>query len=194
MTVVRVDPKSVQDYGRKAQNIFETMHGELVALVNEVVAVRFFGPNAVSFKTDCGRVAADFANKLSADMGAMADAVRTSTSNIASSLGGAPITIQIESKAITPPSPETVDYVDVDTSALEGLIPTVTGKFTSLRSGLKDNLGRLQASDWEGQAKIAAVDAVQGFTNSAQAKCDQAEQSITKYITGQIEAVTSADK
>ena len=194
MTVVRVDPKSVQDYGRQAQGIFDTMHGELVALVNEVVAVRFFGPNAVSFKTDCGRVAADFANKLNADMGAMADAVRTSTSNIAASLGGTPVTIQIESKAITPPSPETVDYVDVDTGALEGLIPVVTGKFTSLRSGLKDNLGKLQATDWEGNAKIAAVESVQGFTSSAQAKCDQAEQSITKYIQGQIEAVTSADK
>jgi hypothetical protein len=194
MTVVRVDPTSVQDYGRNAQGIFETMHGELVALVNEVVAVRFFGPNAVSFKTDCGRVAADFANKLSVDMGAMADAVRTSTSNIAASLGGSPLTIQIDAKAITPPTPQTVDYVDVDTSALEGLIPAVGNKFTSLRSGLKDNLGKLQATDWDGQAKIAAVDAVSGFTNSAQAKCDQAEQSITKYITGQIEAVTAADK
>jgi hypothetical protein len=93
-----------------------------------------------------------------------------------------------------PPTPETVDYVDVDTGALEGLIPIVTGKFTALRSGLKDNLGKLQATDWEGQAKIAAVDAVSGFTNSAQAKCDEAEQSITKYIQSQIEAVTSADK
>ena len=81
------------------------MHGELVSLVNDVVAVRFFGPNAVAFKTDCGKVAADFANKLNADMGAMADAVRTSTSNIAASLGGSPITIQLDSKAITPAEP-----------------------------------------------------------------------------------------
>jgi len=194
MTVVRVDPQSVRSYGTQAQGIFDTMHGELVALVNDVVAVRFFGPNAVSFKTDCGRVAADFANKLNADMGAMADAVRTSTSNIAASLGGSPITIQLDSKAITPPSPETVDYVDVDTAALESLIPVVTGKFTALRSGLQDNFGRLQATDWEGNAKIAAVDAVQGFTTSAKAKCDAAEQSVTSYIQRQIEAVTSADR
>ena len=115
MTVIRVDPASVRGYGTQAQGIFDTMHGELVALVNDVVAVRFFGPNAVAFKTDSGKVAADFANKLNTDMGAMADAVRTSTSNIAASLGGSAITIQIDSKAITPPSPETVDYVDVDT-------------------------------------------------------------------------------
>jgi len=194
MTVIRVDPQSVRDYGRQAQGIFDTMHGELVTLVNDVVAVRFFGPNAVAFKTDCGKVAADFANKLNADMGAMADAVRTSTSNIAASLGGAPITIQLDSKAITPPTPETVDYVDVDTSALESLIPVVAQHFTGLRNGLKDNLSRLQGTDWEGNAKIAAVDAVSGFTTSAQAKCDTAEQSVTNYIRNQIEAVTTADR
>ncbi len=194
MTVIRVDPASVRGYGTQAQGIFDTMHGELVALVNDVVAVRFFGPNAVAFKTDSGKVAADFANKLNTDMGAMADAVRTSTSNIAASLGGSAITIQIDSKAITPPSPETVDYVDVDTSALESLIPVVTRHFTGLRNGLKDNLSRLQATDWEGNAKTAAVESVSGFTTSAQAKCDAAEQSITNYITKQIEAVTSADR
>jgi hypothetical protein len=194
MTVIRVDPASVRAYGTQAQGIFETMHGELVALVNDVVAVRFFGPNAVAFKTDSGKVAADFANKLNTDMGAMADAVRTSTSNIAASLGGTAITIQIDSKAITPPTPETVDYVDVDTSALESLIPVVNRHFTALRTGLKDNLSRLQATDWEGNAKTAAVESVAGFTTSAQAKVDSAEQSITNYITKQIEAVTSADK
>lgn len=194
MTVIRVDPASVRGYGTQAQGIFDTMHGELVQLVNNVVAVRFFGPNAVAFKTDCGTVAADFANKLNADMGAMADAVRTSTSNIAASLGGTPITIQLDSKAITPPSPETVDFVDVDTGALEALIPVVTGHFSALREGLKDNLARLQATDWEGNAKIAAVDAVTGFTTSAQAKCDGAEQSVTGYIQRQIEAVTAADR
>jgi len=166
----------------------------ILSLTVTIVAVRFFGPNAVAFKTDSGKVAADFANKLNTDMGAMADAVRTSTSNIAASLGGSAITIQIDSKAITQPSPETVDYVDVDTSALESLIPVVTRHFTGLRNGLKDNLSRLQATDWEGNAKTAAVESVAGFTTSAQAKCDAAEQSITNYITKQIEAVTSADR
>jgi hypothetical protein len=194
MTVIRVDPASVRAYGTQAQGIFDNMHAELVTLVNDVVAVRFFGPNAVAFKTDAGKVAADFANKLNLDMGAMADAVRTSTSNIAASLGGAPVTIQLDSKTITPPSPETVDYVDVDTSALESLVPVVTNHFTVLRNGLKDNMGKLQATDWEGNAKTAAVDAVQGFTTAAQAKCDAAEQSITNYITKQIEAVTTADR
>ncbi len=46
--------------------IFDAMHGSLVALVNQVVAVRYFGPNAFTFKTEVGRLAADFANRLHA--------------------------------------------------------------------------------------------------------------------------------
>lgn len=193
MTVIRVNPESVRSYGTQAQTVFESMHTALVTLVNDVVAVRYFGPNAVAFKTECGRVAADFATKLHADMGAMADAVRASTSNIAASLGGAPISIQIDARPITPPTPAAVDYVDVDTSALEGSIPTVTGQFDSLRSLLGDHLAKLQGTDWEGNAKLAAVDAVSGFTASATTKCDSAQESITSYIRGQIDSVTAAD-
>jgi len=194
MTLIRVDPESVRGYGREAQNIFEQMHEALVSLVNEVVAVRYFGPNAVAFKTECGRMAADFANRLHADMGAMADAVRSSTSNIAASLGGEAIVIQLDPRPISPPTPETVAYVDVDTAALEGMIPVVNRQFSSLRQGLTSNVQRLQATDWEGNAKLAAVDAVQGFTTSAQQKCDSTEQTLTKFVTEQVNSVTQADR
>ena len=68
-------------------------------------------------------------------------------------------------------------------------MPVVTRHFSSLRQGLASNLQRLQSTDWEGNAKLAAVDAVQGFTNSAQQKCDSAEQTLTKYITDQVNSV-----
>lgn len=193
MTVIRVNPESVRSYGASAQGIFDSMRTSLNSLVNDVVGVRYFGPNAVEFKSECGRVAADFANKLNADMGAMADAIRTSTTNIAASLGGAPVTIQVNGSAITPPVPATVDYVDVDTQALSDSVPVVTGHFSSLREQLSANLSKLQATDWEGNAKIAAVDAVSTFTTAAQAKCTEAETSITGYINAQVESVTAAD-
>lgn len=194
MTLIRVNPESVRGYGREAQNVFEAMHQSLVQLVNDVVAVRFFGPNAVAFKTECGRVATEFATKLHTDMGAMSDAVRQSTSNIAASLGGAPIVITLESRPITPPTPATVDYVDVDTAALEGVMPVATSHFANLRQGLTTNLERLGATDWEGTAKINAVDAVQGFTTSAKGKCDTTEQALTDYIERQVESVLAADR
>lgn len=194
MTLIRVNPESVRSYGRQAQAAFESMHQSLVELVDEVVAVRYFGPNAVHFKTECGRMSADFANRLHLDMGAMADAVRQSTSNIAASLGGQPIHIQIDNRPITPPAPQTVDYVDVDTAALESMVPVVGRRFAQLRQGLSTNFQRLQATDWEGNAKLAAIDAVGGFTTSAHAKCDEAEQALSAYITHQVQSVVAADR
>lgn len=194
MTLIRVNPESVQRYGREAQQIFDSMHQALVGLVDESVAVRYFGPNAVAFKTECGRLAADFANRLHTDIAAMADAVRTSTSNIAASLGGTPISISVDARPIVPPTPPTVDYVDVDTSALEGLIPQVGNRFSALRDSLTEHLSRLQATDWEGNAKLAAIDAVSSFTASARGKCDEAEQSIATYVRSQLQSVVAADR
>src|SRR5690606_22796648 len=116
VTVIRVNPQSVQAYGTDAQQRFELIRAQLVSLVDAVVGVRFYGPNAVDFKTKAGQLAADFANQLNRGMGATADAIKASTSAIAASLGGAPVVIAVNGQPITPPAVETVDYVDVDTS------------------------------------------------------------------------------
>ena len=194
MTLIRVNPASVLQYGREAQAAFEQMHQSLVDLVGEVVAVRYFGPNAVAFKTECGRLAADFAGRLHLDMAAMADAVRRSTSNIATSLGGQPIHLGVDARPIQPPLPEVVDFVDVDTTALEALLPVVARRFGDLRQHLTTNFQRLQATDWEGNAKLAAVDAVGGFTTSARQTCDVAEQSLCDVVRRQVQAVVAADR
>ena len=194
MTLIRVNPESVRSYGVQAQVTFDELTTSLEQLTRDVVAVRYFGPNAVAFKQECGRLAADFGNRLHLDMAAMADAVRRSTSNIAASLGGAPITITMANRMITPPTPAAVDYVDVDTDALDALVPVVAAHFTSIREGLSGSFSRLQQTDWEGNAKLAAVDAVGGFTTSARHSCDQAEQSLTAYIRSQIQSVVAADR
>jgi hypothetical protein len=194
MSVIRVNPESVRGYGRDAEGVFGEMYTSLTKLVNEVVDVHYFGPNAVKFKTDCGQIAASFAASLNKDISAMADAVRQSTSNIAASLGGAAIDISIANKVITPPTPTTVDYVDVDTSALTALTTTVTSRFNELNAGLEKNLSRLQATDWVGNAKEQAVSMVSGYTNSAKAKCTEAQTQINNYITSQVNAATAADK
>lgn len=193
MTLIRVNPASVQQYGRDAQAAFEQMHRSLVDLVGEVVSVRYYGPNAVAFKSECGRMAADFAGRLHLDMAAMADAVRRSTSNIATALGGQPLHLSVDPRPIVPPAPEVVDHVDVDTAALEAIVPVVARRFGELRQQLTDHFGRLQATDWEGNAKLAAVDAVGGFTTSARQTCDLAEQSLADYIRRQVDAVLAAD-
>jgi hypothetical protein len=194
MTVVRVNPASVRQYGNSAETTFGEIRTELVNLVNQVTQVRYFGPNAVSFKTHSGQLASEFANKLNQDIAAISHAVKASTSAIANSLGGEPITIDVNVSPITPPGVESVDYVDVDTSALESLTGTVNGHFSRVSTLFDQHLQKLVGTDWEGNAKVQATTAVQGFTSKAKTHAEQAQQSLTKYINGQLQAVTAADK
>ena len=195
MTIVRVEPGSVRAYASSAQQQFEGIHGELTALVNDAVGVHYQGPNAVSFKTKAGQMAVEFANSVSKDLGQIADSVRASTSNIAGSLGGAPISIQVSGKPITAPTPAAGDgSVDVNTEGLEGLIPNVQRHFATIRTTFDSHLSSLKGTDWTGNAKDTAVTSVSGFTNSAKSKADTAEQAIVKYIQTQITDVRNADR
>jgi hypothetical protein len=194
MTLIRVEPESIRRYGHTAQATFDDMHGSLVGLVHQVVAVRYFGPNAFTFKSEVGRLAAEFANRLHLDMQAMAEAVRISTTNIAAALGGSPISIRLDPRPITPPAPAVVDFVDVDTAALEALIPVVVDRFEALRHGLAANTSQLQATDWQGNAKRSVVDAVSRVSASARGRCDSAEAAITSFIHRQLESVLAADR
>ncbi len=193
MTLIRVNPESVRSYGAQAQTEFEGISTSLTRLTNDVVGVRYFGPNAVAFKTECGRLAVDFGRRLHTSMAQMSDAVRRSTSNIAASLGGQPIVIQLDDHAITAPTPQVVDYVDVDTAALEAVMPVVGSHFTAIRSHLDRNSAALQATDWLGNAKESAVGAVTQLTAAARANCDEAEQSLTAFIQRQVDSVLLAD-
>lgn len=194
MTVVRVNPQSVREYGTDAQAKFDAIRTELVGLVNAVTEVRYFGPNAVDFKTKSGQIAADFANKVNQDLGAIADAVRVSTSNIAASLGGAPVSISVNGTTISPPAVATVDYVDVDTSALDALKSTVDRHFSSINALFDGHLQKLNGTDWTGNAREQAIGAVRTFTNAAKSKSSEAQQSLTTYITKQVQSVVTADK
>jgi hypothetical protein len=138
-------------------------------------------------------MAEEFGRSLHRSMGAMADAVRVSTSNIAASLGGAPVDIHLVDKAVVAPAPSVVDYVDVDTSALEALLPVVDGHFTSIRDALQRHLDALRRTDWEGNAKLNAVTRVQSLTSNAAAAGDEARVGLTSFIRDQIDRVVLAD-
>ena len=194
MTVIRVDPTSVQQYGREAQATFDQIHRALSDLVRDVVTVRYAGPNALAFKTNCGRLAVDFAGRLHVDLTAIADAVRSSTSNIVTALGGQPIHLQVDARPIVPPTPETVEFVDVDTSALDALVPVVARCFGELRTHLATHLERLRSTDWEGRATSMVVEQVAGATDSARSSCDTAEQSLSEFIRQQVRTVELADR
>jgi uncharacterized protein YukE len=195
IVTIRVNPDSIRTYANQAQQQFETVHGELVALVNDAVNVHYFGPNAADFKNHCGEMASDFGRKLSQDLGKIADAVRTSTTAIATSLGGVPISISVNGATIPIPQVSAGDgSVEVEVSALEQLKPVVNGHITAIAAQMDAHLTNLQNTDWTGQAKDSAVDAVRGFTTSAKSLVTETGQSINSYIDKQISMVVKSDR
>ena len=129
-------------------------------------------------------------------MQAMAEAVRTSTTNIAAALGGSPISIRLDPRPITPPAPAAVDFVDVDTAALEALVPVVVDRFESLRQGL--TLERHASSrPPTGRATPSAlvVEAVARVHRlRARPLRHGRRQSITSFVRSQLESVLAADR
>lgn len=194
MTVIRVNPQSVRNYGTSAQSCFDEMRDALVQAVDQVATVHYFGPNATSFKQQSGALAASFANQLSQSMQSMASAVQASTSSIASSLGGAPVSIAVQTTQITPPDVATVDYVDLDTSALEALKPQIAARFSALQAGLDRNLAALSGTDWTGNAKDTAVQQVKAYTTKSKQSCDEAQRSLQQFIDNQLSSAIAADR
>lgn len=193
-TQIRVEPTSVTGYGKTAQGNFDTIASTLNMLVDDCVNVHYFGGNAVKFKNQAGQMAADFGNAMSRDMGACADAIRQSTSNIAASLGGQPISIEVSNKPVKVGTPAADDGTsDVKTDALDTLIGTVTSRFEAIRTEISSHQSALGATDWMGDAKDNAVTAVGTFSTSATTKSNGAQEALTKFIHGQIESVHSAD-
>jgi hypothetical protein len=194
-SVIRVNPDSVRQYASAATERFGHSRTELEGLVRAAVEVRYFGPNAVEFKTRCGQMAAEYSTKLLADLTQIAEAVRGSTSAIASSLGGVPLVLSVDGSPVAaPPVPPADGTFDVDVSALEALKPVVTRHLGAVRQALTDHLTSLRATDWEGTAKAGAVDVVTTFTNQAQAKATEAETALASFIDAQISSVLAADR
>jgi ABC-type transporter Mla subunit MlaD len=195
MTVIRVNPESVRGYSVQAQGLFDGMRADLEGLVNECVTVRYHGPNAAQFKTQAGEMAVAFSSALLADLGAISEAVSSSTSAIASSLGGAPVRIQVNGASVVAPAVDAGDgTVDVDTSGLEALVPAVSGRFASIDAALEQHLRGLQATDWEGNAKLQAVEQVSGFTRTAQSRTAEARETLARFINDQLASVLAADR
>jgi hypothetical protein len=192
---VRVNPPSVRAYGTSAQETFGSIRTSLETLVSDAVSVDYYGPNAVQFKTKCGQLAADLANALTQDMTKIADAVKTTTSNIAASLGGGPVDIQFNGAQITPPAvPQGDESVGASLPALEGMKSTANTHFTAIAEQFTNHLTSLQNTDWVGTAKENAVGSVTGFTNSAKTKVQEANTEMTTYIDKQIQEIGKANK
>jgi len=193
-SVIRVNPESVRQYARQAQSNFEAMRLELDRLVKSVAEVRYLGENAFAFKTGISELSVEFANKFSQDMAGIADHIRVVTSNIAGSLGGQPIVIEVKGGTISAPPIQKSDVVDVDTTALEALSGTVKRHFSVLTDNLEQHLRALDGTDWVGQAKESVSQGVRQYTQKLRNNCDEVNGVITKRINDQVAAAKQADR
>ena len=193
-SVIRVDPQSIRSYAGAAQGHFDGMHTELKRLVAAVAEVNYHGQNAFEFKSAISDLAVDFANKFTKDMGAIADHIRVVTSNIVGSLGGQPVAISVEGKPISRPTIEKVDYVQVDTAALDGLTPVVKGHFQSLTDYLDQHFKALENTDWQGNAKQQVVATIRDYTQKMRANAEECNAQIGQAIKNQVTSALEADR
>lgn len=195
MAVIRVNPASIVQYASFATQQFERIRLDLQLLTQDAVTVRYFGPNAVGFKTEIGQIAVDFSRALLKDLGQIAEAVSLATSNIAHALGGAPVRIAVNGSPVAMPAVDAGDgAVDIDTAALEELKPSVARRLGTVDAALQEHLVRLEATDWQGQAKLGAVEAVGRFTAAARARTQETRASVARSIDQQIQSVLAADR
>jgi hypothetical protein len=194
--LVRVNPQSVEGYGRNAQACFDSIREKLVRLVDDTSRIEYVGPNAVAFKTKCGEMACDFSGKMLRSLEAIADAVRVQTSQISQALGGRPISILVNGAPISAPplTGNQSDLVLLETSSIEVFRSTAQAFLGSIEQALELQLHELEGTDWVGRAKDAAVESVRHFTQQAKSQANHAQTAITKYIDEQIQAVHQADR
>jgi hypothetical protein len=129
------------------------------------------------------------------DLGSLADGIRATTSNIAGSLGGQPISITVSGKEINAPTPQADTGIqEVDVTALSDLITTVGTRFTEINDAMNGHKDRLVNTDWKGDAKDGTVELVANWTTNAQTKSSDAQTKLVDFINQQIDKVNEADK
>lgn len=191
---IKVNPDSIKGYGSKAQSHFNEIRANLQHMANEIDRVPYEGTNAEKFKGDVGLMMSEFSTAMLKDLGAIANAVKTTTSNIAQALGGQAVNISVDGRAIIPQPVKKGDGTQAaDTVALGALPTTLKAKFESINTELNNHVKNLQATIWEGKGKKDCVELVSGYTKTATKDCDDAKASIIAFIKAQLVAVEAAD-
>lgn len=192
--VIKVNPDSVQAYGKKAQKHFADIRADLQAIVNATDRVAYEGDNAEKFKREAGEMVRDYSKAILDALNQITDAVKTTTSNIAQSLGGKAITISFNGNPVVPQPVKKGDGTQsANTNQLRELSSKLAPRFAAVEKSLGTHLKDLQGTVWEGTGKKSAVEIVSKVTTSAKKSSQDSRKAILDYIKAQLEAVESAD-
>ena len=194
MTVIKVNPESIHTYGKKAQKHFDDIRHHLQVMADEADRVPYAGNNAEKFKAETARLLSEYSKAMLKDLGTIADAIRVTTSNIAQSLGGQPITISVNGTPIVPQPVKKGDGTHLlDTERFLQLPGKLTANFDAIDNQLAIHLRSLTATVWEGKAKHDCVQLVGDFTNTAKKDTAEAKRSVIDYITKQTASAIEGD-
>lgn len=190
---IRVNPASLQKFGGEATTEFGSMRSALQTMVDSIASTDWAGANGATFKTTTGQAASEYAGNLLKSMQGIAEAVRTQTTNVSTSLGGAPVAIQVDGGTVTAQAHSSSDDSQVTIHSLDNLKSTVTSQFSLIDTSLGTVLSKLSATDWQGNAKERAVQEVNSFVTNAKQQLVEARTNINNAIQSQADSVAAAD-
>jgi hypothetical protein len=185
--------EEVRGFLRGAPEIFADVRADLEGLVREVVNVPYFGPNATWFKQRCGEIAVELSNALVRDIQAISDAVRTTASDFAESMGGERVTITFDGSPISAPGvPPATDVLQVDLVALEELKSLIAQRLGAVGGAVSRLNERIRAVHARFPRWDNLVQEVDSFSTKARSRLEELGQNLNGVIDGQIESVRSA--
>ncbi|HWL45025.1 MAG TPA: hypothetical protein VNQ73_18925 [Ilumatobacter sp.] len=195
MAVKRINPASIKKYGDTATEQFKSIHTNLESLVTKCATVHYRGTNATEFKTKASDLAAQYATDTQKNMNAIAEAVQMLTTALSKSMGGVSVTVSLpRASAIQRPSiTREAQVEELDTTALETLIPDVQSLFSKIEGTFDAHLRAFSGTDWQSDTKNKSEAEIRKFTTDAKQVANESQQAIVKYVRSQIDAVKAAD-
>lgn len=192
---IHLNPASVKSYAQSAQESFQHIRTTLEQLVNDAVAVKYYGENARDFKTKCGQIAVELANDLTTDMGRISESIKTATTNISQALGGNPVIIEFNGSTVQQPAvPADDGTVGASVAQLESFKGTVKTHFDAISDAFTEHLNALVRTEWTSTAKDNAVAGVRSFTEGAKTKVGNTSSEMISVIDTQSEVLNRANQ
>lgn len=185
--------EEIREYLRGAPQHFAEIRTDLESLVHEVVQVRYHGPNATAFKQRCGEIGVDLSNALVREISEIADAVQSTASDFAQSMGGERIAIPFDGSPISAPAvPPATDMFEVDLVALDELKSTIAQRLGAVGETVTRLNERIRAVHASFPRWDNLVHEIGSFSTKARTRLEELGQSLNGAIDAQIESVRSA--
>lgn len=187
-----IAPGAIEEYRGKLNTGVDQITNGLNDLCAAITNVEYGGRNAFKFKTDSSQLANKLSTTLFDALTNLGTQVATATSELSGSLGGSAITINLNNNTITPADPgaDTDDGV-ASMSGLSTLSAQVEAAFNTIAGGVSLVLDMPPNSPagWMGDRRNQTETHVNDFVSLAKSQCKTTQQSLTDYITSQMNSL-----